>query len=61
MVTQKVFLKYMGWKDYHPIDSMSRIFYFKKGIRYVLTFKENRNFRCECSRNNRDKILGIKY
>jgi len=59
MFSQKNFLKYKEWKGYHPIDTMSRIFYFKKGVRFILAFKENRNFECECSRKNRDKILGI--
>jgi len=59
MFSQKNFLKYKKWKGYHPIDTMSRIFDFGKGIRYILAFKENRDFRCECSRNNRDKILEV--
>lgn len=57
MFPQKMFLKYKKWKGYHPIDTMERIFYFDKGIRYILAFKENRNFKCECSKKNRDKIL----
>ena len=57
MYPQKVFLKYKKWKSYHPIDTKERIFYFDKGIRYVLAFEEDKNFRCECSKKNRDKIL----
>ena len=57
MYTQKIFLKYKEWKGYHPIDTMERIFDFKKGIRYILAFRENNNFRCLCSRKNRDRIL----
>lgn len=60
MYPQKVFLKYMKWKNYHPIDTHERIFYFDKDIRYVLAFKENRDFKCECSWKNRDKILEIQ-
>jgi len=58
MFPQKMFLKYKEWKGYHPIDTKERIFYWDKGIRYILAFKENENFRCLCSRKNRDRILG---
>lgn len=61
MYPQKVFLKYKEWKNYTPIDTHERIFYFNKGIRYILAFKENKNFQCECSKKNRDKILGVEF
>ena len=58
MISRKVFLRYKKWFDYHPIDTKERIFYWDKGIRYILAFKENNNFRCLCSRKNKNKILG---
>ena len=59
MLSQKIFIKIMKWKGWTPIDTGTRLFDFKKGIGYYLTFKGHESFECLCSKENRDKILGI--
>jgi len=56
LYTQKTFLKYKEYKNWHAFDTKERIFYGNK-INYILAFKEKPGFRCECNKKNRDKIL----
>jgi len=59
MLSQRTFIKLIGWKGWIPKDSGLRLFSFK-GIKYYLTFEEHESFQCLCNRKNRDKILKIK-
>jgi len=60
MLSQKTFIKLMELKDWTPIDTGTRLFGFRGGIGYYLTFKDHETFECLCSQENRDKILNIK-
>jgi len=59
MLSQKTFIKLIQWKGWNPVDKGKRFLDFKKGIRYYITFEGHESFQCLCSKENRDKILGI--
>ena len=60
MLSQKTFIKFMKWKNWTPIDTGTRLFGFRGGLGYYLTFKEYESFECLCNKENRDKILSLK-
>ena len=60
MLSQRIFIKLIEWKGWTPIDTGTRLFGFRGGIGYYLTFKNHETFECLCGQENRDKILNIK-